>query len=186
MLITSNLNPNREYLLKILTQCPEEWTNNVLAKYRPNETNYGSNTNQSSSYNERVLSRLHRNIKQASQQRHRTKVQWEMIILQAYQWEDVVINSRNSEHKFRSFTANRNADNVIMGWWYDFLYTPGVEWFWKCLVRPKVFLFLSLLAATMSIITFWCQMTFSFYSLSVLAIFRELISASRNYFLLEV
>ncbi|KAL7989085.1 hypothetical protein Chor_008004 [Crotalus horridus] len=120
-----------------------------------------------------------------SVQRHRrTQVQWQILLEQAFYLEDVAKNESSATHQFVHTFQSQEAENKII----QYLYTPTLEWYWECLLRPWFHRILAIILAIFSIIVVWSECTFFSPKpvLSLFAIFIRLAEKNYNYFYIEM
>ncbi|XP_014675164.1 PREDICTED: LMBR1 domain-containing protein 2-like [Priapulus caudatus] len=188
--------PLRPYIDTILTKCPEWWDGigiiGSATKVCPenmrrsvqkveNAPNDGT-IRPIETPTEKSLARLNKKVITAVRNHHRTQVQWSILVDQAIGLEDMEKNEGNSEHMFKhTFMPERNA-------FMRAVYTPSIEWYWKCLVKPWVLRVLAVALALFSAVVVWSEVTF-FNKDPVLSLFAQFIHlAARhyNYFQIEV
>jgi hypothetical protein len=178
----------RPFIDVILEKCPEEWRKKLLAKY--NNTQEISRGNRVVAYNEKDMVRLHANILKASQGHHRTHVQWNHLIDRVIAWEDVSRNSLNPSHQYKpSFPKVSDSEDIpVFHQITKVIYTPEVEWYWKCRIRSPFFKFLGVVLAIFSFMVVWSELTFSIEkpTLSVFALLLDVCKKTESYFVTEV
>ncbi|XP_076364879.1 G-protein coupled receptor-associated protein LMBRD2 [Tachypleus tridentatus] len=168
--------PLRRCVEIILEKCPEEKKNSIRRRRQPLEESPGADVS------ERNIVRIHQQIIRALQAYYRTQCQWNMLIEETFDWEDVARNEINPERTFKpTFMPQRSS--LLRA-----LYTPTVEWYWKCLVRSWVFRTLAIVLATFSAIVVWSEMTFFTRSptLSLFAVFVDLARRNYDYIAIEM
>lgn len=170
----------------ILEKCPIEWKNKLLAKY--NNSQDRSRGNRVVAYTEKDMVRLHANILKASQAHHRTHVQWNHLIDKVIAWEDVARNSLNPSHQYKPSFPSDSDDIPILHQITKVVYTPKIEWYWKCRIRSPFFKFLGILLAIFSFTVVWSELTFSIVNpkLSVFALLLDVCKKTESYFVTEV
>lgn len=131
---------------------------------------------------DRTLIRLHQQIIRALQTYKRTQCQWNMLVEHSFEWEDIVRNEMNHDHLFKSTFMPQRSSFVRA------LFTPKLEWYWKCVIRVWGLRTLSVILAIFSIIVVWSEMTFFTTSptLSLFAVFVDLAGKHYNYIFIEI
>jgi len=172
----------------ILDKCPTDWTNRMLTRFgNPQEPSRGSRI---VAYSENDLVRLHANILKASQANHRTRIQWNYLIDRVIAWEDVSKNSMNPSRVYKpSFpTVSDQSDIPLLHHLTKAIYTPRVEWYWKCRMRSPFFKGLGVLLAIFSFMVVWSELTFSIINpkLSVFALLLDVCKRTESYFVTEL
>ncbi|KAH0627883.1 hypothetical protein JD844_008430 [Phrynosoma platyrhinos] len=120
-----------------------------------------------------------------SVQRHRrTQVQWRILLEQAFYLEDVAKNETSATHQFVHTFQPQEPESKVT----QYLYTPTIEWYWECLLRPWFHRILAIILATFSIIVVWSECTFFSTKpvLSLFAVFIQLAEKNYNYFYIEM
>ena len=177
----------RPFIEVILDKCPIEWKNRLLAKYsNPQDRSRGSRV---VAYNESDMVRLHSNILKASQSHHRTHIQWNHLIDRVVAWEDVAKNSMNPSKQYKAtFESHEATDIPILKQLIKAVYTPKLEWYWKCCIRSPFFKALGIILAVFSFMVIWSELTFSIQSpkLSVFALLLDVCKKTESYFVTEV
>src|SRR6185312_1958061 len=93
---------------------------------------------------------------------HRTWVQWNHLITKVIDWEDVAKNSANPSRSFKrtlgpDLSLRENIIDRVIGR----IYTPTVEWYWKCRFRSPILKVLGVVLAIVTFLVIWSEMTFS-------------------------
>ncbi|TRY67592.1 hypothetical protein TCAL_03463 [Tigriopus californicus] len=132
---------------------------------------------------EKTLTKLHRQVMFSLQNHHRTEAQWTDMTNQVFELEDINRNMISNEHVFKHTLSP--APKAILA---RTVFTPKIEWYWKCLLMPLILRFAAGLAVVMSAIILWSEITFFSKSppLSLLAVFVKLAMRSYNYFAIEI
>ncbi|RWS01916.1 LMBR1 domain-containing protein 2-like protein [Dinothrombium tinctorium] len=170
----------------VLEKCPPEWRQQLVSRYT--EANKNRRYNASATCNEKSLIRLHQAINRAMQTHLRTHCQWDHLITKTIEWEDVPKNETNPLKMYKPTLTARHSSNDFITLILNYLYTPKVEWYWKCVIRSRFYRYLSYLLFMFSIMVIWSELTFSIVTppLSIFALIFEGAKQSYNYFLIEV
>ncbi|CAG2112013.1 unnamed protein product, partial [Medioppia subpectinata] len=183
--LSGDHDPMRPYLDIIVDKCPPEWKQQMMTRLAQNSSlsvNYSGN-----GFNEKSLTRMHKNIIQAMQTNHRTHCQWNRIISQSIEWEDVAKNEVSLSRLYRPTIEKRRSMSTLANIIRESVYTPKIEWYWKCLFRSYFYRVLGYVLTVFSLMVVWSEMTFSVESIP-LSIFALIMKALRNnysYFLIE-
>ena len=178
--------PMRPYLDIIVNKCPEQWKQQMMTRLTENRVNSVSYSG--NAYNEKSLTRMHKSIIQTMQTNHRTHCQWDVLISQAIQWEDVAKNEVSPTRIYRSTIETRYSSSSLMSRIINSIYTPRVEWYWKCMYRSTFYRGLGYVLTLFSLMVVWSEMTFSLQSipLSIFALIMKVLRSNYSYFLIEV
>lgn len=185
-----SISPNnvrfRQYINEILSKCPADWRNNLLSRYQ--NIDRGQQTRGGIAYTEKSLIRINKDIKKAVQTSHRVHNQWEHLILKAIDWEDVSRNQMNHSRTFKPTIKRKLAESSLVRLIFKTIYSPRIEWYWKCLIRGPFFRCLAYITAIISVIIIWSEMTFSITNppLSVFSLILHNFQEKQSYFLIEV
>ncbi|XP_054154201.1 G-protein coupled receptor-associated protein LMBRD2-like [Oppia nitens] len=176
--------PMRPYLDIIVDKCPLDWRHqmmNRLAQTSAQSVSYSGNT-----FNEKTLTRMHKNIIQAMQTNHRTHCKWNVLITDSIECEDISKNEINVNRHFRPTIESRPKSALTM-FIKTSIYTPRVEWYWKCCVRSPFYRLLGYCLTILSLMVIWSEMTFSIQSipLSIFALIMDSLRNNYNYFFVE-
>lgn len=188
-IMSSAYSPFKKHIEIILEKCPDDWRAHLVAKFdRAQDSKYGGRSSSDMNYGEKSLARINANIKKATQTHHRTHCQWDLVIRKAIEAEDVARNADSPLTIFKSTLPESTSENAIQRVYRDVFYTPTVEWYWKCVIKTAVCRCFGYLAALISAIIVWSEMTFSVYqpTLSILAWIRLSASYNYDYLLIEV
>lgn len=180
--------PLKSHIENVLDKCPLEWRKQILTRYQ--DVNFDRSRgyrNTGISYNEKSLVRLHQSIIKAVQTRHRTFCQWDHLIKQAIEWEDVTRNESNPSRMYKS-SLNTPSDGTFLTGIKNILYTPTVEWHWKCLIRSTFYKVLSYILIVFSVVVIWSEFTFSVQdpTLSIFALMMKAARRNYKYLFIEV
>eukprot|EP00095_Tigriopus_kingsejongensis_P000213 maker-scaffold55_size446313-snap-gene-0.15 protein:Tk00213 transcript:maker-scaffold55_size446313-snap-gene-0.15-mRNA-1 annotation:"lmbr1 domain-containing protein 2-like protein" len=132
---------------------------------------------------EKTLTKLHRQVMFSLQNHHRTEAQWTDLMHDVFELEDINRNMISNEHAYKHTLSP--APHPILS---RTIYTPTMEWYWKCLLMPLVLRFAASIAVIMSAMILWSEVTFFCSSppLSLFAVFVNLAKESYDYFAIEL
>ncbi|XP_062984224.1 G-protein coupled receptor-associated protein LMBRD2 [Elgaria multicarinata webbii] len=173
--------PLRKCVDTILKKCPTEYQERMGR----NMDDYEDFEERPNTYpTEKSLAKLHKQVIYSVQRHRRTQVQWRILLEQAFYLEDVAKNETSATRQFVHTFQAQEPENKIT----RYLYTPTVEWYWECLLRPWFHRILAIILATFSIIVVWSECTFFSPKpvLSLFAVFIQLAEKSDNYFYIEM
>ncbi|KAM6474233.1 G-protein coupled receptor-associated protein LMBRD2 [Liasis olivaceus] len=173
--------PLRKCVDTILKKCPSEYQERMGR----NMDDYEDFEERSNSYpTEKSLVKLHKQVIYSVQRHRRTQVQWQILLEQAFYLEDVAKNESSAAHQFVHTFQSQESENKII----QYLYTPTLEWYWECLLRPWFHRVLAIILAIFSIIVVWSECTFFSPKpvLSLFAVFIQLAEKNYNYFYIEM
>lgn len=185
---TKEHNYLKQYLDKILDKCPPDLKRRFNTLRRQNSaSSYQPDSSKYNSYDVKVMILLHKKVIHAIQHHGQIMCKWRHLIEEVIEWEDVAKNVTDRESiSTRSFVSTIPRERSI----FQHLYTPQVEWYWKCVARVWL---LRGVGASMAILSFavvWSEIAFpisKFSSkLSIFAIFIDLFEANQEYFQLEL
>jgi len=184
--VVASQSVNKRYVDIILTKCPEDWREKLLN--RTVEVSDRSRGTRGIAYNEKTLVRLHQNVIRASQARHRTKAQWDVLIKNAVDCEDISKNEVNPTRTFKRTIPRILPATSTIGVVKEALYTPKVEWYWKCVIRNPLFKCLGYLLTALTVAVLWSEMTFSVTSstLSIYALIIKFAKETESYLFMDV
>ncbi|MEQ2219234.1 LMBR1 domain-containing protein 2-B, partial [Xenoophorus captivus] len=162
-------------------QCPVDYQE----KMGRNMDDYEDFDDKQNTYpTEKSLVKLHKQVIYVVQRHNRTRVQWQILLQQAIHLEDVAKNETSLSHQFvHSFPSCEPA-----GWFCRYIYTPTVEWYWECLLKPWFYRLLSVVLTLFSVAVVWSECTFFSTRpvLSLFAVFIQLAERDYNYLYIEV
>ncbi|XP_052090469.1 G-protein coupled receptor-associated protein LMBRD2-like [Mytilus californianus] len=170
-------NPLRQHVDTVLSKCPESLRKSV----KPNVDDYEDYNAVQDVISEKALVKLHKRVIQASQTHRRTQIQWNNLMEKAFSLEDEEMNRNSPERRFkRSFMVEK-------GWWRS-IYTPTVEWYWKCWARPWTFRVVTVILAIFSFMVVWSECLFFIKSpvLSLFAVFLNVAKHNYDYVYIEL
>nr|CAG4640724.1 EOG090X03B7 [Eulimnadia texana] len=167
--------PLRKNAETILDKVPLEWRE----KMKRTATNHQQ---PAAGIGEKSLVKLHRLVLKALQTQHRTETQWINLVERIIDLEDVFRNIGSHERHFKTSFEVMNSS------WTRYLYNPTIEWYWRCLFKPRLSQILAVLLAVFSALVVWSELTFFNASpvLSLFAIFVNLAKASYDYISIEL
>uniref|UniRef100_A0A8V0YKC9 LMBR1 domain containing 2 n=1 Tax=Gallus gallus TaxID=9031 RepID=A0A8V0YKC9_CHICK len=133
---------------------------------------------------EKSLVKLHKQVIYSVQRHRRTQVQWQILLEQAFYLEDVAKNETSATRQFVHTFQSQEPENKII----QYFYTPTVEWYWECLLRPWFYRVLAVVLAAFSVIVVWSECTFFSTRpvLSLFAVFIQLAEKTYNYIYIEM
>ncbi|KAJ8260886.1 hypothetical protein COCON_G00166090 [Conger conger] len=173
--------PLRKYIDTILRKCPVEYQE----KMGRNMDDYEDFDDKQNTYpSEKSLVKLHKQVIYAVQRHNRTRVQWQILLEQAFHLEDVAKNEISSSRQFvHSFAPAEPAS-----WFARYIYTPTVEWYWECLLRQWFYRALAVVLSLFSVAVVWSECTFFSIRpvLSLFAVFIQLAERDYNYLYIEM
>ncbi|RXN27017.1 LMBR1 domain-containing 2 [Labeo rohita] len=167
--------PLRKNVDTILRKCPVEYQE----KMGRNMDDYEDFDDKQNAYpTERSLSKLHK------QRHNRTRVQWQILLEQAFHLEDVAKNETSTSRQF----VHSFAPPEPVGWFRRYIYTPTVEWYWECLLKQWFYRALSVVLSLFSVAVVWSECTFfsTHPVLSLFAVFIQLAERDYNYLYIEM
>ncbi|KAJ7415001.1 LMBR1 domain-containing protein 2 [Willisornis vidua] len=172
--------PLRKCVDTILKKCPTEYQERMGR----NMDDYEDFDERQNSYpSEKSLVKLHKQVIYSVQRHRRTQVQWQILLEQAFYLEDVAKNETSATRQFVHTFHSQEPENKIV----QYFYTPTVEWYWECLLRPWFYRVLAVVLATFSVIVVWSECTFFSTRpvLSLFAVFIQLAEKTYNYIYIE-
>ncbi len=162
----------RPMVESILEKVPLEMMERV--KRRRAEIPFGSDPP-----NEKTLIKMHRKVITALQNHHRTEAQWsdltnrlaesclakvffcsEMLschLFRVFELEDINRNMISNEHVFKR-TLSRPPHPLLA----RTIFNPTIEWYWKCLLSPLLLRAAAGVAAVMSVMVIWSEVSPSY------------------------
>lgn len=182
--------PMRRYLNQIANKCPLDWkkrSNAFRRQVAASTTSYEGDQTIDSDLTIETLAQLHRRVIEAVHYHRQTMCRWDHVIMDVIQWEDVVRNQTDvqlsSSRAFKSTLPKKRS-------MFSDIYTPRVEWYWKCVVRIWIFRIAGFFLAACSAAVVWSEIAFpvSFIStrLSIFALFVDAFERSQRYFYMEL
>lgn len=171
----SNHHEQRQNIDTILQKVPTE----LLEKA---ERNVRRDTSPLAVPSEKSLIRLHKQVIKSLQTLQRTEALWNVQVNKVLHLEDISRNLNSVDRQFKSeFTKNRPT--ILRA-----IYTPTVEWYWECLVKPPFLKGMCCITAFLSFLVVWSEMTFFCREpvLSFFAIMLEEAKESYNFVQIEL
>ncbi|KAM4708931.1 G-protein coupled receptor-associated protein LMBRD2 isoform 1-T2 [Discoglossus pictus] len=173
--------PLRKCVDTILKKCPTEYQE----KMGRNMDDYEDFEEKNISYpSEKTLVKLHKQVIYSVQRHRRTQVQWRILLEQAFHLEDVAKNETSATKQFVHTFPPQEPESFIT----RYLYSPTVEWYWECLLRPWCSRILAVVLALFSAVVVWSECTFFSARpvLSLFAVFIQQAEQTYNYIYIEV
>ncbi|KAH9508112.1 LMBR1 domain-containing protein 2 [Bulinus truncatus] len=173
--------PLRKHMDTILTKCPESTRQSVRGK----NDDFEDFNQPQDILSESSLVKLHKKVIRRSQIQRRTSILWTNLINTALEWEDIDTNLQSSERKYRHSDMTKG---VFYFPWMRKIYTPSVEWHWKCLLRPYVYMVGAGLLTVVSFMVVWSECLFFIKDpvLSLFAVFINLARENYDYVYIEL
>lgn len=188
---SSEHHPLRSYLNKILDKCPPDWKRRFSAFRRQtasSNSTYEPDLSKAPDYNLQALTRLHKRVIKAVHYHRQIICRWNHIIEEVIELEDVAKNYLDNQGPISPKLFKSTLPKQRSLW--RTIYTPKMEWYWKCLIRVWIFRVIGFVAAIFSAAVVWSEITFPFASfaprLSIFAYFVDNFQATQQYFYLEV
>lgn len=188
---TNEHNPLRRYLTKIVDKCPPDWkrrSNAFRRQAAASNAIYEPDRSKTQDYDLQTMIRLHRKVIKAVHYHRQIACRWNHLITEVIELEDVARNYLDSQGSLatRVFKSTLPKERSFI----HSIFTPKVEWYWKCLVRVWLFRVAGLLTALFSIAVVWSEITFPLSAfapkLSIFAYFVDSFQEMQQYFYLEV
>jgi len=172
------VDPRRELLDVVLARVPIERLDR--ARRRAVEP---PPTEAAAALSEKSLARLHRRVITAAQNFHRTEAQWADLTQTVFHLEDVARNMISNEHVFKRSNVGGKQPSTLV----RMLLNPQLEWYLRCLAEPLVLRCLAGVAALMSFLVLWSEVTFFVKEppLSLLALFVGVAQMRYDYLAIE-
>lgn len=179
-----------QYLNQIVEKCPDDLKNRLNTfrrqaassntTYRPDESRY-------SKYDMQSMIRLHQKVINAVHHHGQTTCRWRHIIEDVIAWEDVAKNQMDHESlETRTFKSSLPKPKSL----FLHLYTPTVEWYWKCVIRVWVLRVTGAMMAFFSMIVVISEIAFPIsvfgVKISLLALIMDGFQNAQQYFYLEL
>ncbi|XP_071548396.1 LMBR1 domain-containing protein 2 homolog [Panulirus ornatus] len=131
---------------------------------------------------EKALVRLHKQLIKALQNQRRVETQWSLLVEKVVALEDTHRNAVSHDTSFKHSTPPRR--HYIL----SYIYTPTIEWLWRCRVRGYLLRALAVCFALVSVVVIWSELTFfsTNPTISLFAVFVNLAKENYDYFTIEV
>ncbi|XP_045473683.1 LMBR1 domain-containing protein 2 homolog [Harmonia axyridis] len=118
---------------------------------------------------EKSLIGLHKQVIKSLQVLQRTETQYNILLEKIFDLEDILKNQISRDRRFKkTFQKPPN-------WFTTYIYTPTLEWYWKCLLYGYMQKSLAVVAAVFSFCVVWSELTF-FNKKPVLSIFALIVA----------
>ncbi|XP_050588489.1 LMBR1 domain-containing protein 2 homolog [Bombus affinis] len=131
---------------------------------------------------EKALIRLHRQTIKALQTLQRIETQWGILVDKIIDLEDIAKNQVSDDKRFKTtFPTHRSFPLRVV-------YSPVIEWYWKCVIRSYVQKIIAVCTGCLSIAVVWSEVTF-FNKTPVLSLFAQFLNLAKenyDYFTIEV
>lgn len=183
--------PLRHYLNQIVDKCPPDWkrrSNAFRRQAAASNSMVESNQLKIRNYDLESMIRLHKKVISAVHYHRQVTCRWNHLIREVIEWEDVVRNQTENHGPLmtRNFKSTLPKERSAL----HYIYSPRVEWFWKCLVKVWLFQIVGFIIAAFSLAVVWSEIAFpiSVFSpkLSIFAYFFDNFQTAQKYFFLEV
>ncbi|XP_031558370.1 G-protein coupled receptor-associated protein LMBRD2-like [Actinia tenebrosa] len=176
--------PLRECIDIIIKKCPES-SESLFSKGTDDYVDYDDYLKESgqkivNTYSEKALVKLHRRVIVVTQTARRTQCQYNAELDQAFEHEDVMKNSSNTDRTFKSSFKKPSNYCCSIG--------PVFEWYWKIWISPILLRILAIILCLLSLALVWSEVTFFNTKpiLSLCAIFINAVGAGYFYFYVEL
>lgn len=188
---TNENSPLKKYLTKIVDKCPPDWkrrSNAFRRQAAASTTIYEPDRSKVQTHDTQSMIKLHRKVIKAVHYHRQITCKWNHLIREVIEWEDVARNQMENLGPIssRMFKSTLPKERTIM----HSLYTPKVEWFWKCLVRVWVLRISGFVMAALSLAVVWSEIAFPMSivstKLSVFAYFVDSFQEAQQYFYMEL
>jgi len=186
----NDTSPLKRYLNQIVDKCPPDWKkrSNVFRRQAAaSNAAFDTDRTKAHIYDIKSMARLHRKVIGAVHYHRQISCRWNHLIREVIEWEDIARNQiENNPISARSFKPTLPREQSII----NCIYTPRMEWYWKCLLRVWLLRISGYAMAAFSLAVVWSEIAFpiSFFSqkLSIFAYFVDEFRVSQDYFYLEV
>lgn len=183
-------NPLRQYLNQIVDKCPPDWkrrSNAFRRQAAASNSTYESGQMKTQHYDIQAMIRLHKKVIKTVHYHRQITCRWNHLIKEVVEWEDVLKNkTANLSTSPRLYKSTLPKERSII----HTLYTPRIEWYWKCVIRVWIFRILGLIFAVFSLAVVWSEIAFpiSIFSpkLSIFAYFVDTFQTAQQYFYMEL
>lgn len=166
----------RKHVETILLKCPESMRKSISRNEDYEDYNKSIDTP-----SEKSLVKLHRNVIHAMQTNTRHQTQWNNMMKKAFSLQDILSNETSIDKRYKhSFSEGRPS-------FVRNIYTPTVEWYWKCLLEPWVLRVVAILLTIVSFMVVWSECLFFIKDpvLSIFAVFINLAKENYDYAYIE-
>ncbi|KAL8571888.1 hypothetical protein ACOMHN_011480 [Nucella lapillus] len=171
--------PLRPHMDTVLSKCPESTRRSLRTTNLDDYEDYGPSSTPDLSIS--TLVKLHKKVMRSLQLQKRTQIQWNNLMSQSFSLEEVEENMRDPHCSFKSSTSpSLGLLRVI--------YTPTVEWYWKCRVQAYFYMGVSVVLMVLSFMVVWSECLFFIKSpvLSLFAVFINLARLNYDYAYIEL
>lgn len=184
-------NPLKKHLDQIIDKCPPDWkrrSNAFRRQAAASNSIYEPDRSKMQEYDMQGLIRLHRKVIRAVHNHRQITCRWRNLIREVIEWEDVARNQieNNNSLSSRAFKSTLPKERTI----FQTIYTPHVEWYWKCIIKIWLLRIIGFILATLSLAVVWSEIAFplSIFStkLSIFAYFVDSFQEAQQYFYLEI
>lgn len=181
----------RRCLDLIVDKCPPDWKRRSIAFRRQNAAaNSSSHINLNGELNLDKMIRLHRKVIRSVHFYRQTNCRWTQLTREVVEWEDVArCQAIDSSHNkvFQPSIPRRTTQSIYDSIKYS-IFTPRVEWYWKCSIRAWLLRGVGFAMAALSLAVVWSELTFSIHQpvLSIFASVVDMAQNNQNYFLMEI
>lgn len=171
--------PLRPHMDTVLSKCPESTRRSLRTTNLDDYEDYGPSSSPDLSIS--TLVKLHKKVMRSLQLQKRTQIQWNNLMAQAFSLEEVEENMRDPHCSFKSSQSSSLGLLRV-------IYTPTVEWYWKCRVQAYFYMGLSLVLMVLSFMVVWSECLFFIKSpvLSLFAVFINLARLNYDYAYIEL
>ncbi|KAK7100923.1 G-protein coupled receptor-associated protein LMBRD2-like [Littorina saxatilis] len=170
--------PLRPHMDTVLAKCPES-TRRATTNLDDYE-DYGPSA-ATPDVSIPTLVKLHKKVMRALQLQRRTQIQWKQLTTQAASLEEVEENMRDPTQRYK--TSQPSSLGFLR-----VIYTPTVEWYWKCVVQAYYYKGISVVLMVLSFMVVWSECLFFIKSpvLSLFAVFINLARDNHDYAYIEL
>jgi len=167
----------RSYFDTIVAKVPTE----LMERVRRRQGRQGG-SEEEQQVTEQTLAKLHKQVVVALIAHKRTEAQWVEHIERVLWLEDTQRNMANFDRAFK-----RQTEAPDRGW-LGFLINPTTEWYWRCLLQPRLYQTGAVVALLFSVILTWSEVTlFSEHpTLSLMALFIQAGQSDHSYGVIEM
>lgn len=175
-------------LCVIISKCPTNFQDRL--KLRPGgaiassrggaSRNRGDDLTGGEFASEAKLVSMHKKLLVARQNLWRLEAKWEALLKKAFKLEDIVKSKSSGTCEYRRYSQGTHVRSSVCN--------PRLEFYWKCVISPKVYQASGILLAFLSLTLVWSEVTFfqKDPTLSIYALFiTEVFASGRDYFLIQ-
>lgn len=188
---TDDQSPLKHYLMQIVDKCPPDWkrrSNAFRRQAAASNSAYEPDQSKFQTHDTRSMIRLHKKVISAVHFHRQITCKWDHVIKEVIEWEDVAKNQSENHGPLtsRTFKSTFPKERTIV----NSLYTPKIEWLWKCLVRVWLLRISGIIMTILSLAVVWSEITFPItifpLRLSIFAYFVDNFQSAQQYFYSEV